>query len=135
MALNPKQSNTAVNAAADAACALLNSGYLRIYDGTQPTTVDTAITTQNLIAELRFGNPAFYGAIAGIATAEPITEEDNALYTGTAAWFRALKSDGVTAVFDGSVGLSGCDLNLDVIAIQITANVSVTAFTYTQPKS
>ena len=35
MALNPKLSNEAANAEADAVAALPNNGYLRIYDGSQ----------------------------------------------------------------------------------------------------
>jgi hypothetical protein len=50
MALNPKLSNAAANAAADAACVLVNTGYLRIYDGTQPTSADTAVGAQVLLA-------------------------------------------------------------------------------------
>ena len=41
MALNPKFTDLAVNTKADAQSALLNSGYLEIYDGTQPATADT----------------------------------------------------------------------------------------------
>jgi hypothetical protein len=134
MANAPKQTNLAVNTAADAACALLNSGYLRIYDGSQPATADTAISTQNLLAELRFNATAFGSSVAGVATANAITS-GTAGATGTAAWFRAFKSDGTTAVLDGSVGTSGCDLNLGSVAIQSGGVVSVSAFTYTLPKS
>lgn len=42
MAKNTQLSNAAVNAEADALSALLNTGYLRIYSGTQPATADTA---------------------------------------------------------------------------------------------
>jgi hypothetical protein len=31
---------------------LLNSGFIEIYDGTQPANADTAVSTQNLIATL-----------------------------------------------------------------------------------
>lgn len=51
MAKNTQLSNLAVNTEADALGALLNSGLLRIYDGTQPATADTAITTQVEIPE------------------------------------------------------------------------------------
>ncbi len=134
MALNPKRSNAAVNAAADAVCDLLDNGYLRIYDGTQPTTADTAITTQTKLAELRFNATAFPAASAGVATANAITADTSADATGTASWFRALKSDGTTVVFDGSVGTSSADLVLNSVAISSGAQVSVTSFTYTENK-
>lgn len=135
MALNPKLSDTAANAAADAVCALLNTGYLRIYDSTgtgQPANANTAVTTQVLLAELRFGATAFAGASAGVATANAITSDSSANATGTATWFRALKSDGTTVVFDGSVGTATSNLVLNSVAIASGAAVACTAFTYTQ---
>jgi len=134
MALNPKRSNTAVSAAADAVCPLLNNGYLRLYSGTQPATADTAVTTQTLLAELRWNATAFGAASSGVATANAITADTSADNTGTATWFRALKSDGTTVVFDGSVGTSGADLNLNSTGISAGAAVWVTSFTYTENK-
>lgn len=134
LALTPKISNAAANAAADALCALLNNGYLRIYDGSQPTDADTAIGAQVLLAELRFGATAFGAAVAGVATANAITSDSAANATGTASWFRALKSDGTTVVMDGSVGTSGANLNINSTAIQINAAVSVSSYTYTVQK-
>jgi hypothetical protein len=134
VANNFKRGNAAVNAEADNVNALLNTGYLRIYSGTQPTTADTAIGAQVLLAELRFGNPAFGAAVAGVATANAITADSSADATGTAAWFRALKSDGTTPVYDGTVGTSGADCNINSTAIQAGAAVSVTSMTYTASK-
>lgn len=134
MALNPKLSNAGANAEADAVVDLLDDGYLRIYDGTQPTNADTAVGSQVLLAELRFGNPAFGAASAGVATANAITQDSSANNTGTASWFRALKSDGSTVLFDGSVGASGCNLNLNTTSIVSGAPVSVTALTFTAQK-
>ena len=135
MALNLKLSNATVNAEADAHSALLNSGYLRIYDGTQPTNADTAIGAQVLLAELRFGATAFAAASTGVATANAITSDSSANATGTATWYRTLKSDGTTVVSDGSVGTSGANLNLNSVAITAGAAVDCTAFVFTQPKS
>jgi len=135
MALNPKLSDTAANAATDAVTALLNNGYLRIYDGTQAANANTAVGAQVKLAELRFGATAFGAAAAGIATANAITSDSSADATGTATWFRALKSDGTTVVFDGSVGTSGANLNLNSVAISAGAAVSVSAFTYTQSET
>jgi hypothetical protein len=135
VALNPKLSNTAANTAADAVVALANNGYLRIYDGTQPTDADTAIGAQVLLAELRFGATAFGASSAGVATANAITADSSANATGTATWFRVLKSDGTTVLWDGSVGTATANLILNSTAISSGAAVSVSAFTYTQSKS
>lgn len=134
MANNPKQTNAAANAAADAVCALANSGLLRIYDGTQPATADTAVSTQTLLAELTLNSTAFGAAVAGVATANSITSDSTADASGTATWFRVVKSDGTTVLWDGSVGTSGCDLNLNTAAIEAGAIVAVTALTYTISK-
>lgn len=135
MANAPRLSNVAVNAAADAVCALANTGYLRIYDGTQPATADTAITTQVKLAELRFGATAFGASAAGVATANAITSDTDADATGTASWFRVLKSDGTTVLFDGSIATSGADGTINSTAIQIHAQVDVSSCTYTHPKA
>lgn len=134
MANNFKRTNLAVTTEADNICTLLNSGYLRIYDGTQAATADTAVGAQVLLAELRFGATAFGAASNGVATANAITSDTANNATGTASWFRALKSDGTTAVFDGSVGTSGADLNLNSVALQINAQTDVTSLVYTGNK-
>ena len=135
MANNPQMSTTTVNAEANAVAPLLNSGYLRVYDGTQPANANTAITLQNLLAELRFGATAAPGASGGVLTFNPITSTLDAAATGNATWFRCLESDGSTVVFDGSVGTSGCDLNLNTVAIQQHAEVDVSSFTFTAKAS
>lgn len=135
MSLTPKLANAQASRAADAVCARLNNGYLRIYDGAQPTDADTAVGAQVLLAELRWNATAFGAAVNGVATANAITADSSANATGTAAWFRALESDGTTVVFDGSVGTSGANLNLNSVAISSGAAVSVSAYTYTQAKT
>jgi hypothetical protein len=134
MALNPKLSDTGANAAADAVCALLNSGKLRIYTTPQATDANTALGAQVLLAELTFNATAFGGAVAGVSTANAIVSA-TAVATGTAVWFRALKSDGTTVIFDGSVGTATSNLILNSVAIQSGATVSVSAFTYTQSET
>jgi hypothetical protein len=132
MALNPKLAVARRNAALDNILGNLNSGVLKIYDGTQPTDADTAVGAQNLLATLTFNATAFPAASAGSAAANSITSA-TAAATGTATWFRALKSDGTTAVIDGSVGTATSNLVLNSNAIQSGATVSVTSFAVTFP--
>jgi len=128
-------SNAAVSAEADALSDLLDNGYIRIYSGTQPATADTALSGNTLLAELRFANPASGAASNGVITWSTITSDTSADATGTATFYRALKSDGTSVVMDGSVGTSGADLNLNSTAIQSGAQVDITSFTHTVPKS
>ena len=130
MATNPKRTNLAVSTEANAVCPLLNSGWLRIYDGTQPVTADTAIGAQVLLAELRLGATAFGAASNGVATANAITSDAAANATGTATWFRVVTSGG-TFVIDGDVGTSGSDLNLITTSITSGQPVAITSWTIT----
>jgi hypothetical protein len=132
MALNAKTAVLRRNAMIDNFCANADTqGYLRIYDGTQPTDADTNIGAQVLLAELRFSLVAFGAASAGSAAANAITS-GTGLAASTATWFRVFKADGTTVMCDGSVGLSACNLNLNAVVVAIGATVSVSAFTVTQ---
>ena len=132
MALNPKVTAARRNAMIDNFTGNFNSGFLRIYDGTQATDADTALGSQVLLAELTFGSTAFAAASAGSASANSITADSSANATGTASWFRCVKSDGTTVLCDGSVGTSSANLVLNSTAIQSGASVSCTSFTVTQ---
>jgi hypothetical protein len=140
MAKDLNLSLVGVNAGVDAICALANTGYIRVYNGTKPATPQDA-PGATLLAELRFGATAFAGAVAGVAAANPITDDTDANATGTAAWFRVLKSDGTTALWDGTAGVADLpspgdvyDLQLNSAAIQIHVKVSATSMTFTWPK-
>lgn len=135
MALAPMYSDEAVNVANDAQAALLNTGYIRIYAGTKPTNANTAIGAQTLLATLRFGATAFGASVAGVATANAITSDSDAAATGTASFFRCLKSNGTSVVYDGTVGVSGCDMNMATVALVQHAIISLSSFTMTQPES
>lgn len=134
MAENLKLSNSLVNTEATAASAQFNSGYLRIYDGTQPATADTATGAQVLLAELVFNATAFGAPVNGVLTANAITSDASANATGTATWYRCFKSDGTTVLCDGSVGTSAANLVLNSVAISSGATVAVSSFTHTVTK-
>ena len=131
MANNPFISDAAAKAATDAVCALCNGGTIQVRSGTQPANANAA-ATGSLLVTLGFSATAFApaGATGGQATANAISAGTVAT-TGTATWFRALKSDGTTAVFDGSVGTSAADLILSSVSLTAGGQVSVSSFTYT----
>lgn len=105
------------------------SALLRIYDGTRPATGGTATT---LLAELTCNATFAPGAAAGVLTLNAITQDSSANSSGTATWFRIVKSDGTTHVLDGNVGTSGSDLNLTTTTIVATQPVSVSSFVITE---
>lgn len=105
------------------------SALLRIYDGTRPATGGTATT---LLAELTCNVTFAAAASGGVLTLNAITQDSSANATGTATWFRIVKSDGTTFVLDGNVGTSGSDLNLTTTSIVAGQPVSITSFTITE---
>lgn len=108
------------------------SALLRIYNGSRPANVGTAITSQTLLVALTCNASAFAAAASGgVLTASAITN-GTAAATGTASWFRLFQSNGTTAIVDGDVSTSGADLNLNNTSISTGQTVSVTAFTVTE---
>lgn len=135
MAHAPKASIETVNAQADAIAALLDDGYIRVYTGPKPATADDAITSQTLLAELRFASPAAPAAVNGVLTFAAITPEGSAPASGTAAWCRFLKSDGTSPAGDFTVGTtSGSDVVLTTVAIAATDPVPLDALSLRVPK-
>ena len=127
MALNTQLADATVNAQANALAALCNSGLIKIYDGTQPATADTALAGNTLGVTLAFGATAFPAAVSGLLTANAITA-GTAVADITPTFARIFKSDGTTVVMDVSAGASGC--NLTIGAFTAGTVVSATSFTH-----
>ena len=130
MALNLQISDATANAGVNALCALANGGSIKLYTGSQPANANTALGAQTLLVTLALSATAFATAVAGVATANSITAA-TAVASGTATWFRVYKSDGTSVVFDGTVGTSGCDLNMNSNVISSGATVGVSSLTFT----
>jgi hypothetical protein len=133
MALNLKLADAHVNAQADALNALYNGGKLRIYAAPQPATADTAIGAQVKLIEFTLPNPCFGTSAAGVVTANAITDVIG-LAAGDAAFYRCTKADGTTGLQDGSVGTSGCNLNMDAITIVAGVTQHINGWSHTIPK-
>lgn len=127
MALNTQLADATVNAQATSLSTLANSGLLRIYDGTQPATADTAITTQVLGVTLTMNATAFGAPVSGLLTANAITS-GTAVASITPTWARLLKSDGTTVIMDVSAGASGA--NLTIGAFTSGTTVACSSFTH-----
>ena len=138
MAADPRLTNAAASAAADAVVDLIDggaaAGTIKIYGDTIPTDANTAVGAQTLLATLTFSDPAFGAASSGVATASAITSDTSVDATDTATWARIADSNGNT-VMDVVVGTSGEDINFNTAAFVTGATCSITALTYTQPKT
>lgn len=128
MAIKFKLSEQAQNIAVDSVCSMLDGGSLCIYEGIQPSNADAQLEKQNLLARFNLDTPAFGKSVEGVAVANGVLST-NVQATGTAMWFRCFNSSG-EPVFDGSVGLSGCNINLSSVALQLYGVLILTSFTY-----
>lgn len=108
-----------------------SSGNLVIYTGTEPSYADDAAGTE--VATCALAATA-YGAAAADGTnhwadAELASTATDSSATGNASavtYFR-LQTSGGACVLQGTVGTSGCDLNLNTTTIGAGAEVSVTS--------
>lgn len=136
MANNPQVYDAACQAAVDAFDALLNSGYIKVYTGSQPA-LDGAVSG-TLLATLTFSATAFPASAASggvvTGTANAITS-GTAGNTGTAGYFALVKSDNTTVAATGSVGTSGADLNFSTLSITSGNTVSCSSFLTTMPQT
>lgn len=122
-------STSAGNAMVDSVVDLLDGGSpgtIKVYTGARPATPGDA-ATGTLLATFTLSNPAFGSAASKSASLNAVASV-TAAATGTAGYFRAATSAG-TAVFDGTVGTSGAELNLNTTAITSGGTVSITSGT------
>lgn len=136
MANNPLVYDNPCITMINAFTALLNSGFIKIYTGSQPS-VD-GVVTGTLLVTLGFSATAFATATAsgsgGQAVANPVSS-GTAATSGTAGYFALLESDGVTVVGTGSVGTSNADLVFNTLVIVSGTIVSCNSFVVTQPQT
>lgn len=128
MASNLKYSNGTRDAQQNGLITYAGSGaIIRIYAGTQPTNANTAITTQTLLVSLPISG-SFGTDSNGTITLSTVTSA-SAVASGTASFFRIVKSDGTTVVMDGSVGTADADMILNTTAIANTQTVAISSGT------
>ncbi len=124
---------TSRNAVGDSITAQLGATpVLRFYSGTAPATVGTALSGNTLLAELPCSATPAPAAASGVVTFSAITTT-NAVATGTASFFRIYKSDGTTAKIQGTVAVSGGDINLNTVSIVSGGPVAESSLTLTMP--
>lgn len=106
------------------------TGTIKIYNGTAPTNADTALSGNTLLLSLPCS--ATFGATgSGVFTVGAITPT-NVTTGGTASFFRVVASDGTTVVGQGTVAVSGGDMNFAAgIIWNAGYTISETSFTIT----
>lgn len=124
--------NAALNAIRDLIDAGAAGGTINIYNGTQPTNGDTALSGNTLLATLTFSGTSAPNASGGVLTFSAITEDSSADATGTATFARLRDSNSVD-VLDMDVGTSGASINLNTTSIVAGGAVRMTSGTLTAP--
>jgi len=125
------------------------NGVIDIYSGTQPATADAA-ATGTLLGTVTLNSGTFTpgtatnGLTFAVATNGAVSKTGvwsfNGVAAGTAGWFRlrgnAPDSGLLSTVLprlDGSIAVSGADMNMSNISIAIGAPTTVDSFVWTQP--
>lgn len=125
------------------------NGVIEIYSGAQPANADAAVTG-TLLGLVTLNSGAFtpdsptngltFAAAANGAVAKSGVWSFNGVANGTAGWFRlkgnASDVGGVSTTLprlDGSIAVSGADLNLSNLSITIGAPTTIDSFAWTQP--
>jgi hypothetical protein len=123
-----KYSNGTRNAQNQGLITYAGSGaIINLYQGTAPANANTGITTQTLLVSCVLAG-AFGTDTNGTLTLGTVND-GTAVASGTASFFRIFKSDGTTVIMDGSVGITGADLNLNTTTINITQTVNISGGT------
>jgi len=125
------------------------NGIIEIRTGTQPATADSAVTG-TLLGTVTLNSGAFtpgvatngltFATAADGAVSKSGVWSFNGVANGTAGWFR-LKGNAADADLlgtgdprlDGSIAVSGADMNLSNISISVSRPTTVDSFVWSQP--
>lgn len=100
---------------------------ISLYTGTQPATANDALSGNTKLVDLVIASG--FGTDSNGTLTLGTVSNGTAVATGTATFFRITKSDGTTVVMDGSVAVSGADLNITSTSISTGQTVSITSGT------
>jgi hypothetical protein len=109
------------------------AGTIKLYADTQPTTADTAVGAQVLLATLTFSATAFGNATTAdpsVATAASITDDTSVDATDTLTWAR-IANGSATTIFDCTAGNGTFDIDFNTDSFVSGATASISAFTVT----
>ena len=111
---------------------------IRIFAGAVPSNADATPSSPTTLATLTVPAGPFTSytdiTTGSRATFVAITSDTSAAATGTAAYFRIYDSSLTTVKAQGTVGTTGCDLNLNTTAITAGSTVAISAATIDLPE-
>lgn len=106
------------------------SAILRIRSGAAPANCGTA-DSGTVLATLNLPSDWLAAAASGVKSKAGTWQDTSADATGTAAHFRIYDSGGSTCHLQGTVGISGSDLNVDSVSFTAGQSFTITGFDLT----
>lgn len=122
----------ACNAGLDARNALFNGGSVEIRSGAA-ADIDSA-PTGTVLVTFTLPNPAFGASASRVSTMNAVTPVTASVANEGGTVHYVAKDSGGNPVGNGTAGTSGTDMILNTLTWSIGDDVSVTAWTTTQPK-
>lgn len=129
MQLAVARRNEAMDAIADNA----NSGLLRGYSGTVPSSVEDSIGAATLLFECTLNATAFAAASSGALTANAIAGDASANASGTLSFARIWEDDGTSVFAQLTVGVGTGDLQVLTTTITAGQPINATSLVLTLP--
>lgn len=127
-----QSSIAACNAGLDARNALFNGGSVEIRSGAA-ADIDSA-PTGTVLVTFALPNPAFGAATNRLSTLNAVTPVTASVANAGGAVHYVVKDSGSAVVGNGTAGTSGTDMILNTLTWGIGDDVSITAWTTSQPK-
>ncbi|MGB0943126.1 MAG: hypothetical protein ACPGUE_12020 [Marinomonas sp.] len=127
-----QSSIAACNAGLNARNALFNGGSVEIRSGAA-ADIDAA-PTGTVLVTFTLPNPAFGAAATRIATMNAVTAVTATVANAGGAVHYVARDSGSAVVGNGTAGTSGTDMILNTLTWGIGDDVSITAWSTTQPK-
>lgn len=127
-----QSSIAACNAGLDARNALFNTGTVEIRSGSA-ADIDSA-PTGTVLVTFTLPNPAFGSAASRVATLNAVTPVTATVANAGGTVHYVVKDSGSAVIGNGTAGTSGTDMILNTLTWSIGDDVSITAWTTTQPK-
>lgn len=115
------------------------AAHLKIYSGSVPTNVETALSGNTLLADLTMANPAFLNSAdtnpGGSVTADAISDDTSADASGTATFARIVDRDGTARIqLTVSAAGGGGECTINSASILAGATVRCSGITLTMPE-
>lgn len=122
---------TVLNAAADAAVGLVNTGAsIEFYTGTRPAAVGD-VATGTLLVSVAFEDPAFAAAVAGSSEALGVPLASVGEADGDIGWARVIDGGGNPLWDEDDVGTAaGNAITVNTVTVSTGVNFEVTSYTF-----